>query len=435
MIVADLGRTMGMDFRRIMLDELPRPLVGCHAVAAGDFLFVGGLLPSDYRIGIAEDARSKSKLPLVDDPARAQSEYLIRTAETILTKCGSSFDSVVRIDQFVADRAVAAPYLRARREAFANSRRPASTLLAIAGLPVPAAAVSADIVAVASGVQKDGIFTNDAPINFPGVPHGAQAGPFVFVQGQIATDFVNRLAPEAAPSPFWYETPIERETEYIIRNLATILEAAGSSLSDIVKAHVYLTNMADFAEFERVWARYFSSRPPARTVIPVASLGSQDCRIEINVIALHRDLPRKYINTVTAGSRAPLIESEAVYAGNFLFLSGLIAGDFRNGLAPEAMVSPDAPFFASEIEQQVGYALKRAAAICDAAGGSLDQLCWSQIFLSEISDYYNFTRAWNEVLGEKQPAVTTVQVPNISLAPGARIVLDLTAYVPERTAL
>jgi enamine deaminase RidA (YjgF/YER057c/UK114 family) len=423
-----------MPFRRITLDELPRPLVGCHAVAAGDLLFVGGLLPSDYRTGIASEAQPKSSIASIEDAAAPQSAYILRTAERTLAACGTSLSNVVRIDQFITSRNVAAPYLRERRKAFDIPRRPASTLLAVPGLPVPAARVSADIIAAAAKVQKKGIFSEKVAVNFPGAPHGAQAGQFVFVQGQIATDFVGTLAPEAAASPFWYETPVERQTDFILKNLAAILEAADSSLSDVVKAHIYLTNLSEFSEFERVWARYFSSSTPARTVVPVVSLGSPECQVEINVIALRRGSPRKYVNCAPTKCRAPLHESDAVHTGEFLFLSGLLPGDFIHGLAPEAMVPLHAPYFGSEIDRQVRWALEKAANVCAAAGGSLEDLCSAQVFLSDMSDYFGFTKAWNEVLGHKQPTVTTVQVPALTMCPHARVLLDLTAYFPEKGA-
>jgi enamine deaminase RidA (YjgF/YER057c/UK114 family) len=422
---------MGRVLQRHVLEKLPGPLVGSHAVTAGDFVFIGGLLPTDYRTGLVDGARPRSALALVDDTLQSQSEYLVRTAETILAHCGATFDSIVRIDQFITDRTAAAPYLRARREQLSMPRRPASTMLEIPGLPVPAAKISADIIAAAAGVSKKGIFTDKAPVNFPGAPHGAQAGPFIFVQGQLATDFVAAVVPEAAPTPFPYETTIERETEYVIKTLGTILENSDSSLEDVVKANVYLTNLSDFAEFERVWGRYFSSAPPARTVIPVSGLVSPNCHVEINVVAVRHGEPREYFGCGDTSSRAPLIESEAVRAGDFLFFSGLIAGDFRRGLAPEAMVPPDAPYFYSAIERQVLFSLNTAKRICADAGTSLDQLCRSQIFLRGMRDYYDFTRAWNAILADKQPVVTTVQTPDAGLCPDARVVLDLTAYVPK----
>ena len=422
---------MGRVLQRVLLDKLPHPLVGSHAVIAGDLMFVGGLLPTDYRTGLADDAKGKSALPLVEDGLQSQSEYLVGAAETILASCGATFDGVLRIDQFITDRIAAAPYLRARRRAFPIPRRPASSLLHVPGLPLPAAKISADIVATAPGVSKEGIFTDKAPVNFKGAPHGAQAGPFIFVQGQIASDFVSLVAPEAQPPLFWYETRIERETDYVLKTLGTILEASGSSLADVVKATIYLTDLSDFAELERVWARHFSTAPPARTIVPVSSLGSQSCRVEISVIAVRRGTPREYIGQGNESSRAPLVESEAVRAGDFLFISGLIAGDFHKGLSRDAVVPMEAPYFSSAIERQVALSLKTAERICAAADIALDQLCWSQVFLTDMCDYYEFTRTWNAILGDKQPVVTAVQVKDAALCPGARVVVDLMAYAPR----
>lgn len=419
---------MGVELRRFVLDDVPRPLAGSHAVAAGELLFVGGLLATDYRTGIAPEARGSSGLPLVGETTRAQAEYILRAAEAIMTKAGTTFDQVVRVDQYITDRRAAAPYLRARRTVFSLPRRPASTLLTVPGLLVPAATVSAEMIA--SFAPKAGIFTDEVPVNFPGAPHGATAGPFVFVQGQIASDFESPIAPAAAASPFWYETPVERETEYIVRNLATILEAAGSSLEDVVKAHVYLVDLADFAEFEVVWRRHFGSRPPARTVVSVTSLGSLNCRVEVNVIAVRRGQPRQYVETAQTPPREPLCESQAVRAGDFLFVSGLVAGDFRHGLAQEASVDPNAPFFSCPVERQVRHVLRQAEALCVAGKTSLDRLVAAQAFFVDLRDYYSFARVWNDTLGDAQPAVTAVRVPESALCPGARLLLDLVAYAP-----
>jgi enamine deaminase RidA (YjgF/YER057c/UK114 family) len=420
--------------QRVVLDNLPRPPVGCHAVAAGDLVFVGGLLPSDFQTGIAPGARPASSLPLVDDGARAQGEYIVRTAASTLNACGLSFRDVVRIDQFVTDRRAAAPYLRARREAFPLARRPASSLLHIQGLPVPEACVSAELVAARATVPKEGIFTDAAPVNFPGAPHGAKAGPFVFVQGQIASDFANTIAPAAAPSPYWYETAIERETAYVLDRLATILDAAGSSLQDIVKAHVYLTNLSDFCEFDRVWARYFPVDRPARTIVPVVSLGSPACHVEIKVVALSRGTARRYISTADGSSNDAATDPEAVLASDYLFLSGLVAGDLRNGLAQEVRVPQGARYLVSEIELQVRYVLERARRVCAVAGTSLSNLVSAQVHFRDLDDYYNFAQTWNMVLGEDQPVVTALLTPEGGLCPGACVAIDLTAYAPQPVA-
>jgi 2-iminobutanoate/2-iminopropanoate deaminase len=70
-----------------------------------------------------------------------------------------------------------------------------------------------------------------------------------------------------------------------MQNLSAILQAAGSSLEQVVKAGVFLKNMADFAAMNEVYGRYFPQAPPARSTVEVARL-PKDVLIEIDVIAL-----------------------------------------------------------------------------------------------------------------------------------------------------
>lgn len=77
---------------------------------------------------------------------------------------------------------------------------------------------------------------------------------------------------------------VAAQTHRVFRNLKAILEAAGTSLDRVVRATVYLADMADFAAMNEVYATYFSSPAPARATIQAARL-PRDARIEIDVIA------------------------------------------------------------------------------------------------------------------------------------------------------
>ena len=81
------------------------------------------------------------------------------------------------------------------------------------------------------------------------------------------------------------EGDVARQTARVLDNLKAILEAAGSSLDQAVKATVYLKDMNDFAAMNEVYARYFAKNPPARSTVEAARL-PRDARIEIDLIAL-----------------------------------------------------------------------------------------------------------------------------------------------------
>ena len=87
-------------------------------------------------------------------------------------------------------------------------------------------------------------------------------GDYVFVAGQIATDFRTGIPPEAqASSVFWEGSAIRRQTEFVLKNLALALEAAGSSMDRVVKAQIWLADMADLPRMEDAWRAAFPLHP------------------------------------------------------------------------------------------------------------------------------------------------------------------------------
>jgi 2-iminobutanoate/2-iminopropanoate deaminase len=77
---------------------------------------------------------------------------------------------------------------------------------------------------------------------------------------------------------------IAAQTERVLENLKSVLEAAGSSLERVVKTTVYLKDMGEFAKMNEVYARYFASNAPARATVEAARL-PRDVSVEIDCIA------------------------------------------------------------------------------------------------------------------------------------------------------
>jgi 2-iminobutanoate/2-iminopropanoate deaminase len=98
----------------------------------------------------------------------------------------------------------------------------------------------------------------------------------VFVSGQGATDpATGTLAGADAAS----------QTEQCLKNLQTILKAAGSDLPYVIRCGVFLIDMAEFQEMNGVYARMFGDHRPARTTIQAAGLPGNGLRVEIDCIA------------------------------------------------------------------------------------------------------------------------------------------------------
>lgn len=101
-------------------------------------------------------------------------------------------------------------------------------------------------------------------------------GNLVFVSGQSGRD----------PETDRVAGTIEEQTEQVLRNIATILEAAGSSLSRVIRCGVFLTDMREFKQMNAVYGRMFGDHRPARTTVAVSELPGDGLKVEIDAIAL-----------------------------------------------------------------------------------------------------------------------------------------------------
>src|SRR5437588_12181127 len=97
----------------------------------------------------------------------------------------------------------------------------------------------------------------------------------VYTAGQIPLDPKSGATVGASPA---------QQAEQVLKNLAAILEAAGSGLDLVVKTTVYLVDMADFPALNEVYARHCTSHKPARSTIQAAAL-PKAVRVEIDAIA------------------------------------------------------------------------------------------------------------------------------------------------------
>jgi 2-iminobutanoate/2-iminopropanoate deaminase len=120
------------------------------------------------------------------------------------------------------------------------------------------------------------VATEAAPQAIGPYSQAIQTGNFVFTSGQIPID---------PKTGVFVEGGIAEQTEQVLRNLAEVLKAAGTSLEAVVKTTVYLADMDDFAAMNEVYGRYFSNEPPARSTVQAARL-PRDARVEIDAIAV-----------------------------------------------------------------------------------------------------------------------------------------------------
>jgi 2-iminobutanoate/2-iminopropanoate deaminase len=96
-----------------------------------------------------------------------------------------------------------------------------------------------------------------------------RAGDFIYVSGQVSA----------------VTGDVAAETRQVLSNIQRILEGCGSTLADVVKCCVYLTDVKDFAAMNEVYAEFFGDSKPARTTVAVAALPMAGAKVEIDAVA------------------------------------------------------------------------------------------------------------------------------------------------------
>lgn len=106
--------------------------------------------------------------------------------------------------------------------------------------------------------------------------HAVRVGDLLFCSGQIPIDPADPKAP--------FPDDVTAQTERVLKNVELILKDQGFDFSKVVKTTVFLTDLANFAAMNEVYAKYFTDEHPARSTIQVAGL-PLGAKVEIEVIA------------------------------------------------------------------------------------------------------------------------------------------------------
>lgn len=123
---------------------------------------------------------------------------------------------------------------------------------------------------------KETVATKRAPGAIGPYSQAVKANGFVFVSGQLPID------PETGQI---VSGDVKAQTKQVLENLKTILGASGSSLDNVVKTTVYMTDLKDFVSMNETYERFFGNNPPARATVEVARL-PKDVAVEIEAIAV-----------------------------------------------------------------------------------------------------------------------------------------------------
>jgi 2-iminobutanoate/2-iminopropanoate deaminase len=322
-----------------------------------------------------------------------------------IEKAGSSMERIVKT--FILARN-ASDYVRIREielEFYARhapqlaANPPPSTLIVVKSLARPKFLFEFEVIATIDDKMSD----------WQRVRHsGADAvGNFLSLAG---------CQPKSAADPF------EAQARSVLDTLRQRTNAAGSSLDNVVKTHVFVKDAADIARYRAVEEAYFAERaprlasePPASTVIVVKDLPMSSASIEADAFAMVRANADWPVKAIRGGRNA----AASVTAGKMLFLSGV------DGSNASGVIETDS------VEAQIVAALDKVKAAMEAAGSSLDKVLRTLMMLERIEDYgtmrateVTYYEQHAPALVKKPPVSTFLCLPQITV-PGSLFQIDV----------
>jgi len=281
---ADSGIT-----HQVVKSDAPQPLANySEAIVAGDLIFAAGQLASDFKSGVPVEAKKQAGFPFYGSDIKRQTHFVLKNLKKTFEKAGGSLDTAFKAQVFLRDLADFNDFDEVWKEYFKTP--PARTTIGTTGLLVEGTLVEVDLIGHVGGRPNTiNRVTSSNPQPLANYSEAFRVGELIFPAGQLASDFSSGIAKEARVDPAfpYYGSAIKKQARYILNNIKNTLEAAGSSLDQVVKAQVFLVDLNDFFAFDEVWKEFFPV-PPPRTTIGTSGLLVDDARVEIDVIAIIR---------------------------------------------------------------------------------------------------------------------------------------------------
>ena len=285
--------------------------------------------------------------------------------------------------------------------------------------------------------EKQEVWPDNIPNPLMKYAPAVKAGNWVFVAGQLASDFKTGVAPETIVNPKMpnHGNTLQKQSKYIMKNIERTLKAAGTSYDDSMRIMQWFVankdwdgnpwcgvNISPYLEERNNWIK---DKRPASTGMGLRELLVKDTILEVNLINI---IPQEgeVKEAISCDSiPKPLAGySEAVKCGDWVFMSGELSTDWVGDYGRSQRYGEDSsvaieartnPFFWYDypIRRQTEYQLKKLQAIAESAGTSLDRMVKSAVYLPRPEDYIGFEEVWKYWFPKNPPARTII--PNQGL--------------------
>ena len=382
--------------------------INCNQLYSETTIFSQGVVADEFTF-VAADARGPDG-SIADRSAKAQCIRSCDALRLVLNSCGQDLQNLVSLTVFLADYADAAEIIGALHSQLDRSATPAITFVGVTGLD---GNCRLRIDAVAARDRIKPILLDDLPLAAGARCHGVRAHDFIFLSGVDAADSNVKVTPPAT---------IQSQTTTVLNRIARVLKDQQLSLRDLCRTFMFLPSTdlrPGYGEARKeVYKNIFAEDEfPPNSGIYIRDLG-QD--ILLRSVAIAYDGKQTIVASPKV-RKAPGSFSQSVRVGDWLLQAGQDAVGFNRVVEAEG-----------DLAGQTHVTLQHVKDIVEEAGGTLDDIVKTTVYLTGGQDRPKFTTAYREFFTSNKPhsvmpAGLTVEVRELS--PRCLVEIDAVALL------